>query len=51
MSLILDPRELEKLAETIDSLEKHFGADYTYEPAENAFSCSCSGPAQSCIWH
>lgn len=50
-SLLLDHTESAELDAVLEKLERRFGADYTFIPEESSFSCKCSGPAQSCIWH
>ena len=39
------------LNQLISKLEEKFGKDYIYQPEHSEFSCKCSGPAQSCVWH
>ncbi len=51
VSLLLNNAETAKLNTVLAALEKKFGTDYTYTPKVSAFSCKCSGPAQSCTWH
>ena len=50
-SLFLNDEQMSTLNKTISTLEEMFGKDYTYQPEQNEFSCKCSGPAQSCVWH
>lgn len=50
-SLRLDNAEMMKLDVVLAKLEKEFGREYTFTPEVSDFSCKCSGPAQSCIWH
>lgn len=50
-SLMLNNTETTKLNTVLSNLEKKFGADYSFTPEISAFSCKCSGPAQSCAWH
>lgn len=50
-SLMLSNAETAKLNAALAGLEQKFGAEYTFTPEVSAFSCKCSGPAQSCTWH
>lgn len=50
-SLFLTDRQMLILNQLIVELEEKFGKYYTYQYEEDEFSCKCSGPAQSCIWH
>lgn len=50
-SLRLDYAETIKLNAVLANLEQKFGTEYSFTPEVSAFSCKCSGPAQSCAWH
>lgn len=50
-SLLLNSAENAKLNAVLATLEKKYGKDYAYKPEISAFSCKCSGPGQSCVWH
>lgn len=50
-NLFLDANQVKVLNKTIFELEEKFGANYFYVPSINEFSCKCSGPGQSCLWH
>ena len=50
-SLLLNQAETAKLNSVLANLEEKFGKEYSYVPETSAFSCKCSGPAQSCAWH
>lgn len=50
-SLLLDYAETVELDTVLTDLEETFGTDYSFAPESSVFSCKCSGPAQSCIWH
>ncbi len=50
-NLFLNEGQTQALNQAILELEEVFGAEYTYAPEVNEFSCKCSGPAQSCAWH
>ena len=50
-SLFLNDTEIKKMHDAIESMENDYGNKYSYQPESSVFSCSCSGPQQSCIWH
>lgn len=50
-TLRLDAEERVHLNETLAAMEAQLGKDYTFVPEMSEFSCKCSGPGQSCIWH
>lgn len=50
-TLFLNKDESRDLEVALAKMEREFGTDYSFEPEEKAFSCKCSGPAQSCTWH
>lgn len=50
-TLQLNLAEKATLKSTLAKMEAVYGADYSFEPEINTFSCKCSGPAQSCVWH
>lgn len=50
-SLRLDATEMSNLNDALKALEGKFGQEYTFAPESSEFSCSCSGPARSCVWH
>ncbi len=49
--LQLNNSEVMKLETILSSMEMEFGNEYVFVPKENEYSCRCSGPAQSCVWH
>lgn len=49
--LVLSNSEKEALRVALAKAEARYGKDYTFKPEKSAFSCKCSGPAQSCVWH
>lgn len=50
-SLLLNKKETAMLNAALLEMEKKNGTEYSFVPEVSAFSCKCSGPAQSCIWH
>lgn len=50
-SLFLDSTELKALDTALTGMEDEFGAEYLFSPDYSEFSCKCSGPGQSCVWH
>lgn len=50
-ALRLNKNEKMELETVLSKMEKQFGTDYSFKPKKTDFSCGCSGPAQSCIWH
>ncbi|MBQ1388724.1 MAG: hypothetical protein IIY78_03765 [Clostridia bacterium] len=50
-SLFMDAVEIEVMNEKLSKLEKEYGSEYHYDPEYSEFSCRCSGPGQSCVWH
>lgn len=50
-NLFIECAETEKLNAVLAKLERKYGAEYSYVPEVSDFSCRCSGPAQSCVWH
>jgi len=50
-TLYLNENENYELENVLSKMERENGSDYSFEPERNAFSCRCSGPAQSCTWH
>lgn len=50
-SLFLSDKEKQALYATLEQMEKTHGAEYSFVPEASVYSCKCSGPAQSCVWH
>lgn len=50
-TLYLNVDEKRELEDVLEKMECQSAADYSFEPEHSAFSCRCSGPAQSCTWH
>ncbi len=50
-SLMLNSDEFSVLNLTLEKMEAKNGNEYSYTPEKSTFSCKCSGPAQSCVWH
>lgn len=50
-ALFLNSDEMDVLDLALTRMEKEFGEEYSFIPEYSEFSCKCSGPAQSCVWH
>ena len=50
-SLKLSSKENAKLKNALEVMERSQGSEYNFVPTVSEFSCKCSGPAQSCVWH
>lgn len=50
-TLQLNASENFSLETALAKLEKEYGSEYSFTPEVNEFSCKCSGPGQSCVWH
>ena len=50
-SLLMDAAEMAAMDEKLSKMETEYGSEYHFEPEYSEFSCKCSGPGQSCVWH
>lgn len=50
-TLHLDSSENSSLEAALAKLEEQYGTEYSFIPEIKEFSCKCSGPGQSCVWH
>lgn len=50
-SLFLNDKEKQSICVVLEKMEKQYNAEYSFIPKTSVYSCKCSGPGQSCVWH
>lgn len=50
-ALFLDIADMKELNTVLSNMENEFGTEYSFSPDYSEYSCKCSGPGQSCVWH